>query len=194
MTSYIPYSTELALIEWRWYTSHHMNNKPKTLLNCLECGKEFQTYPYAIKRGDGKYCSRECSCKNNETKIKIGQRLSTKTEFKKGETPWNKDKKGYETSLRGRSRPDMKKDKNGQWKGDDVGYFGLHVWIAENCGRAKKCDACGSDDPDKKYHWANLDSKYSRDINSWKRMCVSCHSKYDKSWLKRNRDQTGRFS
>ena len=30
---------------------------------CLECSKEFETFPSEIKKGGGKYCSRECSNK-----------------------------------------------------------------------------------------------------------------------------------
>lgn len=184
----------LVIQEWRWYTSHVMNNKPKTLVHCLECKKEFQTYPYMIREGNGKYCSRGCYNKNNKTKIQPGQRLSIKTEFKSGETPWNKDKTGYTTSLRGRLRPELTGKKSRQWKGDYVGYFGLHAWVNDCKGAPKKCDACGKDDPLAKYHWANLSHKYLRDISDWKRMCVSCHWKYDKSWLKRGRDTKGRFS
>lgn len=49
---------------------------------CLVCGKEFITYPSKIKIGRGKYCSKKCCLK--VTSIKIGQRLSPETEFKKG--------------------------------------------------------------------------------------------------------------
>jgi len=71
-----------------------MNVKRKTIRKCLTCSKEFQTYPYQLKKGFGKYCSRKCSSKNNLTKIKKGERLSPKTEFKKGSIPWNKGLKG----------------------------------------------------------------------------------------------------
>lgn len=28
-------------------------------------------------------------------------------------------------------------------------------------------------------HWANLDGKYSRDIETWQPMCPKCHYKFD---------------
>jgi len=69
--------------------------------------------------------------------------------------------------------------KHPRWKGDDVGYWGVHDWITKHYGQPTKCEVCGLDDPKRKYHWANLDYKYKRNIKSWKRMCVSCHRKYD---------------
>lgn len=167
-----------------------MNKKPKTLINCIVCGSQFQTYPYEIKRGNGKYCSRKCSGVNNLTKIKKGQRLSVSTEFKKGDSPWNKSLLGFGVW----PKWSAKGQKNPAWKGDKVGYFGLHLWIANNYGKINRCDVCGVSSADKKYHWANLSGKYIRNVSDWKRMCVSCHSKYDKSWLKRERDSQGRFS
>lgn len=56
---------------------------------CKECGKAFSTYPSKVKIGRGKYCSKACSDRN--TLIRVGMRLSPKTEFKKGEThEWHK--------------------------------------------------------------------------------------------------------
>ena len=61
------------------------------ILNCKECNTEFRTYPSKIKIGRGKYCSRACS--DRFTLIKKGQRLSTDTEFKPGQMPYQF--KGY---------------------------------------------------------------------------------------------------
>lgn len=55
---------------------------------CLVCNKEFNTYPYYIKKGWGKYCSSKCY----GVGIK-GRHHSPKTEFKKGLTPWCSGKK-----------------------------------------------------------------------------------------------------
>lgn len=62
------------------------NKKPKKVKRkCLTCGKEFLAFPYDIKNGHGKYCSRKCvhiSFKGKKaTKIqmkglKIGQKIS----------------------------------------------------------------------------------------------------------------------
>lgn len=66
-----------------------------------------------------------------------------------------------------------------RWKGDNVGYFGVHDWISKHFGQPKECKECGMKDRKRMYHWANLTGKYLRNIKDWKRMCVSCHRKYD---------------
>jgi hypothetical protein len=59
--------------------------------NCLACGKEFFTKPSHIKKGWGKYCSKECS----------------PSTFKKGHIPHNNGKK----------RPELSGAKHFNWKG-----------------------------------------------------------------------------
>jgi hypothetical protein len=63
----------------------------RTIVNMItikcECGNDIHTYPSRLAEGRGKYCSKECS--NKHTLIKQGQRLSSKTEFSKGQLPHN---------------------------------------------------------------------------------------------------------
>lgn len=40
-------------------------------VNCLYCGKKFETYPYNLKIGKGKYCSLECRNKVYIKRIKL---------------------------------------------------------------------------------------------------------------------------
>lgn len=75
-------------------------------------------------------------------------------------------------------------EKHHFWKGNNVGYSALHAWIRRKLGSPLKCDNCGKeDDKIRSYHWASILHKYSRDLSEWMRLCVSCHSKYDKSNL-----------
>lgn len=62
------------------------------------------------------------------------------------------------------------------WKGDDVGYWGLHDWVQDRLGRGYSCSQCGSS---KKIELANLDHKYTRDLSQWTHLCYRCHRKYD---------------
>lgn len=78
----------------------------------------------------------------------------------------------------GQRRIGMDETKHPRWKGDKVGYYGLHDWITKHYGQPKECEVCGLNDPKRKYHWANL-TNYLRDRSDWKRMCVSCHRLYD---------------
>lgn len=71
-------------------------------------------------------------------------------------------------------------EKNANWKGDDVGYKGLHIWINKKLGHSKICEHCGKSEFGKRQiHWANKSGKYKRDLDDWLRLCVKCHKKYD---------------
>lgn len=63
------------------------------------------------------------------------------------------------------------------WKGNKASYDAFHHRVRFMKGEPKKCDVCGSTKK-KNYQWANLSGKY-HDIFDYKRMCVSCHIKYD---------------
>lgn len=66
------------------------------------------------------------------------------------------------------------------WKGDGVGYWGIHKWIMRNFGNPSICENCKKDNlTGRQIHWANISHKYKRDIKDWKRLCQSCHRLYD---------------
>lgn len=71
-------------------------------------------------------------------------------------------------------------ENNPSWKGDDVGYWGLHHWVIRNLGQPDICDHCGKSGlKGKAIHWANKSHKYKRDLSDWLRLCVRCHKIYD---------------
>jgi hypothetical protein len=82
---------------------------------------------------------------------------------------------------RAASPRNQKKDTNNNWKGSMAGYQAFHRRLDASKGRPKKCEICGTIDDHKKYDWANLTGKYD-DPNDYKRMCRSCHWKYDKTY------------
>lgn len=89
--------------------------------------------------------------------------------------------------------------KNGRWKGDDVGYVGVHLWIDKHYKKLSKCEHCGKTpkraiDGRNKIHWANKSGKYLRRRSDWLCLCINCHWRYDKPWLKLNRNTNGRFN
>lgn len=108
----------------------------------------------------------------------IGVMKPNKTSFKKGSVSPNKGKK----------LPSIQGEKNPSWKGDKVGYHGIHKWIYRCLGRPNKCMSCGRIKYGKKMHWANIDHKYRREISDWIRMCADCHVQYDKNILNRYDD------
>jgi len=63
--------------------------------NCILCGKKFWRKPYAIKRGDNKFCSRKCYFKWQKGKPKIvrnpfDKRGKNNPNWKGGINPLNK--------------------------------------------------------------------------------------------------------
>lgn len=75
--------------------------------------------------------------------------------------------------------------KNGHgnvWKGDKVGYRGLHNWVATLLGKPRSCAHCRNSSLNhRNYHWANISHEYKRDVTDWIRLCAKCHKKFDKS-------------
>ena len=65
-------------------------------------------------------------------------------------------------------------EKNRMWKGDYVGYSGLHTWVKRHKPKPVLCEECKTNSP---YELANISKKYKRDINDFKWLCRSCHSK-----------------
>lgn len=101
------------------------------------------------------------------SKIHKGKHNSPTTEFKKGVKPWNKGKKILQIA----------DEKHPMWKGNKVGYFGLHLWIRRKLGKATVCSfkdkTCKG-----MFEWANI-AIYNRDLNNWKSMCRSHHRRFD---------------
>jgi hypothetical protein len=81
-------------------------------------------------------------------------------------------------------------NKNGGWKGEDVGYIALHKWIARHRGKPSFCESCKTSES-KGFEWANISGEYKRDLDDYERLCLSCHRKKDKtgykSWETRRR-------
>ena len=62
------------------------------------------------------------------------------------------------------------------WKGNKVGYMGVHNWIRKNKPKPKVCEDCQKKI---KLELANLSGKYKRDIADYKYLCRSCHFNFD---------------
>lgn len=69
----------------------------------------------------------------------------------------------------------------GNWKGNKVGYFGVHIWLNKHYGKASKCEnsECEYETP-KRFDWALLQGKkYERNRKNFFMLCRGCHLKYD---------------
>lgn len=73
------------------------------------------------------------------------------------------------------------------WKGDGVGYCGLHDWLRSVEGPANKCENVDCSGEGKKvFHWANVTGVYQRKRKHWAMLCVTCHNRFDKKKIKLN--------
>lgn len=79
----------------------------------------------------------------------------------------------------GKKRVDLQGSNNVMWKGDNVGYRALHIWVERELGKPSKCEHCNIKHA-KRFEWANKSHEYKRDITDWLRLCTKCHREYDK--------------
>ena len=122
-----------------------------------------------MKDSKGRFTSAKRGPRSSVTKEKIRQ--AALKQHADGRV--NLRGKGEFVGLKGKENP--------SWKGDKVGYGALHVWIHRNWGKAKTkpCSFCKKMHKDRRMHWANLDGKYTRDIEMWTVLCAKCHFRYD---------------
>jgi len=115
------------------------------------------------------HCSEETKKKMSE--IMLGKEL------------WNRGKTGLQShseETREKIRLSMKGEKHYLWKGEKVGYLGLHLWVQRELGKATKCADCGKEGTGKQIHWSNVDHKYRRNVEDFTQRCAKCHRDYDK--------------
>ena len=79
---------------------------------------------------------------------------------------------------RRKAKRDQRGPKNHMWKGNEASYFSFHKRVRRLRGEPLHCEVCGTDNPDRTYEWANLTGRYE-DPADYKRMCKSCHCKFD---------------
>lgn len=76
-----------------------------------------------------------------------------------------------------RRRIKTRGEKSHNWKGDDVGYQGIHRWLCKEYPKSGKCESCGKI---KRTQWAlKSGKKHKRRRELYKELCSKCHIKYD---------------
>jgi len=143
---------------------------------CTVCGKMFAKNKYVCKKQWSKteYCGTKCA-----GIARIGHKAS-KSAFKKGSIPWNKNKsvRLNDCLIKWREAGNGEGEKHPNWKGDKAGYSAIHIWVKSRKKRPEMCEECGKK---KNYslHLSNVDHKYSRNIEDYRYLCASCHKLYD---------------
>jgi hypothetical protein len=109
------------------------------------------------------------------SKIKKGSKHSEETKEK-----MRKPKTLTPKFLDAQTKRGMKKrnEKHPNWKGDKVGYTGLHEWVRKRKIKPKFCEGCGLNKP--LLDLANISKKYKRDVNDFKWLCKKCHYHFDR--------------
>lgn len=90
----------------------------------------------------------------------------------KGRTPTN----FQEMQAIGHALPKPRGENHPSWKGDAVGYGGVHDWLRKEYGQPSFCEECGTTSA-KRFEWANISLQYHRDRADYRRLCASCHRK-----------------
>lgn len=128
---------------------------------------------------------------SEEHKRKISNALKgNKHGFKKGNTNQKGIHRTEETKLKmSESHKGLNKgDKNSKWKGDNVGYTGLHTWVRKWKPKKEFCEKCNKNKP---IDVANISGKYKRDLDDFIRVCRKCHYLMDLE--SHETDEFGRF-
>lgn len=132
---------------------------------CIVCSQKFIVE--RTRKDTAKYCSVKCKG------IDYKKRLKGKNNPFYGKThinPWNKGKKF----------PERQGKNHFAWKGEQAGYVSKHMWVSKYFGKPDTCEECSKTGLNgHQIHWANISGEYMREKSDWKRLCVSCHSKYD---------------
>ena len=59
----------------------------------------------------------------------------------------------------------------------NASYSSIHKWLKRHFKKPLNCQNCGNFS--NHIDWANINHSYSRNINDYKALCRSCHTKYD---------------
>lgn len=133
------------------------------ITTCDNCSKKFKTLPSWYAKSKHHYCSRPCFMEASlERRSKQITKAGESSRFKLGQKPSSN-----------RSLP--KGVQHYAWKGEQVGYRGLHYWLRRIKGIPPECQICANP----KGQWANIDGRYRRNPDDFISLCSSCHKHYD---------------
>lgn len=118
---------------------------------CPRCSNVFET-----RFKHQKYCSYKCAA--TDRRLKFGY-------------PTFSGKK-HTTEHKIAMSVNRMKDKNPNWKGENVSYGGLHCRIRAHSNIPELCQSCKKE---KAYDAANISGNYLHDLSDWEFLCRRCH-------------------
>lgn len=154
-------------------------NGYKVPQTCSECGAEFMVVPSRV--GHWAYCGQECRAnaakKSKEARARdcevCGEKLyPTRQQIQSGGGRYcSRTCYGRGLSI------ERKGEANPAWKGDGLGYFGIHNWLRREYGNPDQCEHCGANE---RIDWALKDGcAYERRRENFIGLCRGCHLRYD---------------
>jgi hypothetical protein len=74
--------------------------------------------------------------------------------------------------------PVLRGENSPHWRGDEVSYYGIHVWLQKHHPKSGVCSECGEA---KRTEWAFLrhPEPHTREISDYREMCRQCHARLD---------------
>jgi hypothetical protein len=142
-------------------------SKSAVEVNCFNCQTPFKVFPYKADKRN--FCSIKCKQKY------------TVPLFLRAAHQATRGRKQTEEEIEKRRKSLPCGEAHHFWKGHNVQYRSLHMWVESKLGKPHMCEVCGKDGlSHRQYHWANLSGQYMRDLEDWLRMCVKCHRSYDR--------------
>lgn len=105
---------------------------------------------------------------SEETKMKIGFAQKGEKHHHYGKHYSKESLKKMSESLKGK----YVGENSFNWKGDDVGYKGLHIHVRKLYPPPEKCQMCMKVPP---YDLANVTGIYNREFKNWRYYCRKCH-------------------
>ncbi len=86
----------------------------------------------------------------------------------------------WRSELAAKRLTDWSRDHSGpehhRWKGTEVSYGALHVWVKKHKTKTGTCSECGQT---RYTEWANISGEYTRDLDDYREVCKPCHMRID---------------
>ena len=121
------------------------------------------------------YCACNCGFTRPKYDIRGRERRYINRHERRGKPRPEETRRKISKSSKGR----YVGEKGNNWKGDKVGYVGLHLRVRKYLPKPEFCQICKKN-PSQEL--SNISRKYIFDLNDWQWLCKKCHRTIDKTY------------
>ena len=118
----------------------------------------------------------ECACPNNDIIFKRNQYGYVRKYAFGHQYLGKKFSYEHKKKMSENSKGKNSMEHNNNWKGNDVGYIGLHMWVRRHLPKPELCEFCNKRPIE---DLANITGIYDRNFDNWKYLCTKCHLRLD---------------